>query len=152
MISSPKAMIIIFWSPLGFPVIQALLPKVIFTSEFFVDRILPYIDAAKPAGDPARRLVMHIYNISPHRARLTARNLEENQVRANPHPAFSPGLAPSDFSLFGALKRQLRRRFFESPDEFVEAMREIASASCRGFRIAHTHRVHAPDICHHEGP
>jgi hypothetical protein len=45
MISSPKAIIIIFWSPVGFPVIQALPPKVTFTSELFVDDILPHIVA-----------------------------------------------------------------------------------------------------------
>jgi hypothetical protein len=55
-ISSPQAMIMIFWSPLGFPVIQVLPPKATFTSEFFVDAILPHIVAAKPAGDPGGRL------------------------------------------------------------------------------------------------
>jgi hypothetical protein len=52
MIGSPKAMIIIFWSPLGFPVIQAAPPKVAFRSEFFVDTILPHVVITKPAGDP----------------------------------------------------------------------------------------------------
>jgi hypothetical protein len=67
-------------------------------------------------------------NISPHRSRLTARNPKENRITASPHPAFSPDLAPSDFFLFGALKDQLSGRIFESPDELVEAIREIASA------------------------
>jgi hypothetical protein len=67
-------------------------------------------------------------NASPHRARLTARNLEENRMAANPHQEFSPDLAPSDFFLFGALKGQLNGRIFESPDELVDAIREIASA------------------------
>jgi hypothetical protein len=52
MISSPKAMIIIFWSPLGVLVIQALPPKVTFTPELFVDAILSHIVATKPASDP----------------------------------------------------------------------------------------------------
>jgi hypothetical protein len=78
MISSPKAMIVIFWSPFGFPVIQALPPEARVTSELFVDAILHHIVSAKPAGDPGRRLVLHMDNASPHRARLTAQNLEEN--------------------------------------------------------------------------
>jgi hypothetical protein len=131
MISSLKAMIIIFWSSLWFSMIQALSPKVIFTSEFFVDVILPHIVAAKPAGDPGRRLVLYMDNAAPHRARLTARNLEENRITASPHPAFSSGLAPSVFFLFGALKGQLNGRIVESPDEFVEAIGEIASALLR---------------------
>jgi transposase len=67
-------------------------------------------------------------NASPHRARLTAQNLEENHIPTNFHPAFSPDLAPSNFFLFGALKGQLGGRIFESPDELVEAICEIASA------------------------
>jgi hypothetical protein len=45
MISCPKAVIIIFWLPLGFLVIQALPPKVTFTSELFIADILPQIVA-----------------------------------------------------------------------------------------------------------
>jgi hypothetical protein len=67
-------------------------------------------------------------NVFPHRVRLTARNLEENRITASPHPAFSPGLAPSNFFLFGTLKGQFSGRIFEWPDELVEAIREIASA------------------------
>jgi hypothetical protein len=128
MISSPKMIIIIFWSSLDFHAIQALPPKVIFTSEFFVDAILPYIVAAKLAGDPGRRLALHMDSAAPHCARLIARNLEENRTTANPHRAFSPDLAPSDFFLFGALNDQLSGRIFESPEELVQAIREIASA------------------------
>jgi hypothetical protein len=65
---------------------------------------------------------------SPHRARLSAQNLEENRITASPHSAFSPDLVPSDFLLFGALKSQLSGRIFESPDELVWAIGEIASA------------------------
>jgi hypothetical protein len=72
MIGSPKAMVTIFWSPLGFRVIQALPPRVTFTPEFFFDAILPHIVAAKPLGDPGRRLVLHLDNASRHGARLTA--------------------------------------------------------------------------------
>jgi hypothetical protein len=128
MINPQKAMIIIFWSLLGFPVIQALPPKVAFTSKFFIDGILPHIVAAKPAGDPDGRLVLYRDNASPHRGRLTARNLEENRITASPRPAFSPDLVPSDFFRFGALKGQLSGRIFKSLDELVEATREVASA------------------------
>jgi hypothetical protein len=109
-------------------VIQALLPKVTLRSEFFADVILPHIVAAKPAGDPDRRLVLHMDNASPHRARLTARNLEENRITTSPHQAFSPDLAPFGFLLFGAPKGRFIGRIVESPDELAEAIRELASA------------------------
>jgi hypothetical protein len=128
MINSLKAMIVFFWSPIGFPMIQAPLPKVTFTSEFFVDAILLHTVAAKPADYPGRRLVLPMDNASPHCARLIARNVKENRITTSPLPAFSPDLAPSDFFLFGAMKGQLSGRIFESPDKLVEAIREIASA------------------------
>jgi hypothetical protein len=127
MINFPKAIIIILWSPLGFPVIQDLPPKVTFTSEFFVDAILSHIVAAKPADDPGRRLSLHMDNASPHHARLTARNLDENRITASPRPAFSPHFAPSDLFVFGALTGKLSGGIFESPDELAEAVREFAN-------------------------
>jgi hypothetical protein len=114
--------------PLGFPVIKALPPKLTFTSKFIVDAIVLHIVATKPAGDPGRRLVLQMDNASPHRARLAARNQEENRITASPYPVFALELAPSDFFLFGALKGQHSGRVFESPDELIEAIREIASA------------------------
>jgi hypothetical protein len=104
---------------------------VTFTSEFFVDAIFPHILAAKPASDPDRWLVLHIDNASPHGARLTAGNLEENRIATSSHPAFSPDCTPSAFFLFSALKGQPNGRIFESPDEAVEARREIASTILR---------------------
>jgi hypothetical protein len=96
MISSSKPMIIIFWLPLGFPVVQALPSRVTFTSEFFVDAVLLHIATTKPAGGPGRQLVLHMDSTSAHRARLTAGDLEENRITASHHPAFSPYLAPSE--------------------------------------------------------
>jgi transposase len=66
-------------------------------------------------------------NASPHRTRLPARNLAENRITAIPRPTFSPDLAPSAFFLSAALNGQLSDRIFESPDEFVKAILEIAS-------------------------
>jgi hypothetical protein len=50
----PKAIIIVFWLPLDFPVIQIWPPKMTFTTKFFVNNTLPDIVAAKPACDPYR--------------------------------------------------------------------------------------------------
>jgi hypothetical protein len=75
MIGSWKVMTI-FWSLLSFPEMQDPPLKVTFTSEFFLDAIFPHIAAAKPAGDPGRRLILHMDNTSPHRARLIPHNLD----------------------------------------------------------------------------
>jgi hypothetical protein len=109
-------------------VIQALPPKVIFTSEFFVDVILPRIVAVKPSGDSGRRLVLQLNNAPPHYARLAARNLQGNGITPSSQSAFSSDIAPSDFFLFSSLNGQLSDHIFESLDESVEAVCEIVSA------------------------
>jgi hypothetical protein len=47
-ISAPKVMIIIFWSPLGFPVIDALPAGEKFTARYFCDNIIPQIARERP--------------------------------------------------------------------------------------------------------
>jgi hypothetical protein len=42
-ISTPKVLITIFWSPLGFPVIDALPAREKFTALYFCDNIVPQI-------------------------------------------------------------------------------------------------------------
>jgi hypothetical protein len=104
---------------------------VTLTSKFFADAIFPHIVVAKPVDDSGRRLVLYMDNASRHRARLTARNLEENRIAASPRRAFSSDLPRSVFFLFGALKGQFSGGIFESLDELVEAIHEIASATRR---------------------
>ena len=41
-----------------------------------------------------------------------------------PHPAYLPDLAPSDFSLFANLKRDIRGCHFRSDEEVVTAVEE----------------------------
>jgi hypothetical protein len=42
-ISTPKVMITIFWSPLGFPVIDALPAGENFTTQYLCDNIVPQV-------------------------------------------------------------------------------------------------------------
>jgi hypothetical protein len=104
MASSPRAMIVIFWLTLVFPVIRVLRPKVTFTVEFFIDTMILGLPAARSACDPTRWLVLHMDNTSPPRSRSAAYKLEKNLIAASCRPAFSLDLAPYDFYLFGALK------------------------------------------------
>jgi hypothetical protein len=101
---------------------------VTFASEFFGDAILHDIVAVKPAGDPGRPLVLHMDNASPHRVRLTTRNLERKSNYSESSSNTLTGPCALRFFLFGAMKGQLSGHIFESLDELVEARHEIASA------------------------
>jgi hypothetical protein len=48
-------------------------------------------------------------------------------MKQAPHPPYSPDLAPSDFFLFGYLKRKLMGYHTESPSELLIQIRVILS-------------------------
>jgi transposase len=51
-----------------------------------------------------RKLMLHLDNATPHRARATRECLKQFRIRPIRHPLYSSDLAPSDFYLFGELK------------------------------------------------
>jgi hypothetical protein len=71
MIRSPKRMVTIFWSPLGFRVIRVLPKGVHFDAKYFQDNILSEIDRTRPTGseeDDRRNLILHFDNATLYTA------------------------------------------------------------------------------------
>ncbi|GFO04123.1 histone-lysine N-methyltransferase SETMAR [Plakobranchus ocellatus] len=62
-------------------------------------------------------------NANPHSANLTQQWLQRYGWEILPHPAHSPDLAPSDFHLFGPLKRHLGGMAFETEDDLISELR-----------------------------
>ncbi|GFN80522.1 transposase [Plakobranchus ocellatus] len=56
-------------------------------------------------------------------ANLTQQWLQRYGWEILPHPAHSPELAPSDFHLFGPLKRHLGSMAFETEDDLISELR-----------------------------
>jgi hypothetical protein len=54
--------------------------------------------------------------------------MEENGLRTAPHPPYSPDLAPSDFFLFGYVKRALQGSEFQTVEELLAPLVEILNA------------------------
>ncbi|GFO08680.1 histone-lysine N-methyltransferase SETMAR [Plakobranchus ocellatus] len=63
----------------------------------------------------------HDWNSQP--ANLTLQWLQRYGWEILPHPAHSPDLAPSDFHLFGLLKRHLGRMAFKTEDDLISELR-----------------------------
>jgi transposase len=124
-ISTPKVLITIFWTALGFPVVGALPNAEEFTAQYFCDNIVPQIveqrssDARQKTG---RKLVVHMDNATPHRAKLTKSCFKTLRLREADHPSYSPDLAPSEFYLFGKLKGQMAGSEFESTEDLLATM------------------------------
>jgi hypothetical protein len=107
-ISTPKVLITIFWSPLGFPVIDALLAEEKFIAGYFCDNIVPQIAEQRSSDmrhNKGGKFVVHLDNATPHRPKLTKSCFKTLAICEADDPRYSPDLAHSDFYLFGKLKR-----------------------------------------------
>jgi hypothetical protein len=98
------------WNPLGFPLIVALSKRRTFNAEYSPGNILAALTQLQPEDD-GRKLVVHGDNATAQKCRIFC---EENGVRLAPHLPYSPDLAPSDFFLFGYVKKCLEGMVFPS--------------------------------------
>jgi histone-lysine N-methyltransferase SETMAR len=76
-----------------------------------------------------RKLLVHADNARPHTAKLSTQYFNENQTKPAPHPLYSPDLAPSDFYLFGNVKRCLAGLSFEDADQLLAAVEDVLEGS-----------------------
>ena len=73
----------------------------------------------KPRGCP---LWLLQDNAPVHKSAIFTAAIEHAGFSTVHHPPYSPDLAPSDFWLFKHLKKAVRGKFFNSPDEVREAV------------------------------
>lgn len=117
-IGSKKAMISVIWSRSGIKSISMLPADQTFTKEFFSEVVLNNL-----RRDTATKgKFFHCDNAPSHRV---PEKFEELGLKRLPHPPYSPDIAPSDFFLFGYLKKQLEGYLFESHEELFEKVCEI---------------------------
>jgi len=55
---------------------------------------------------------------------LWAKGLKANDIHSLPHPPYSPDLAPSDYDLFGPMKKMLDGQKFASDIEVQSVVRQ----------------------------
>jgi hypothetical protein len=133
-ISTPKVLIAFFSPRLGFPVNDALPAGEKFRARYFCDNIVPQIAKQRSLDtrqDRGRKFVVHMDDGTPERAKLTKSCCTTLRLREADHSAYSPDIAPSDFSLFGKLKRQMAGSEFESPEDLLATMRRLTNAISR---------------------
>ncbi|GFO41893.1 histone-lysine N-methyltransferase SETMAR [Plakobranchus ocellatus] len=87
-----------------------------------LDRFKEAIRRKRP-GLLRRGVVLQQDNATPHSANLTQQWLQRYGWEILNHPAHSPDLAPSDFHLFGPLKRHLGGMAFETEDDLMSELR-----------------------------
>jgi hypothetical protein len=72
-----------------------------------------------------RKLLVHADNARPHTAKLSTQYFNENRMKSVPHPPYSHDLAPSDFYLFGYIKRRLAGLLLEDVDQLLAAVEGV---------------------------
>jgi hypothetical protein len=89
-------------------------------SALYCEVLLKLQDATstKCPGQLARRVLLHNDNARPHTAQATQERIQELQWELPEHLPHSPDLVPSDFHLFGLLKKKhLGGKRFTSDEE-----------------------------------
>jgi len=79
-------------------------------------------------------------NPRPHTARSTVAAIQDLSFECLPHPPYSPDLAPSDFHVFGPLKRAIGSKSFRSAKK---CSRRWQSAYTLSQKIFFSTRIHA---------
>jgi len=126
-IGSKKAMLTVFWSATGFHLIDVLPAGMQFNSAFACDT-LRRLDAKLRENGHSRGLrgmMFHWDNARPHTSAMTCAELEMLGAIVLDHPPYSPDLAPSDFFLFGHIKRLLEGCHFENTGELLSRVISI---------------------------
>lgn len=128
-IDSKKTMITVLWSIKGFLVVDALPDGGRFNSSYaagLLRRLSSVVRDSRPVSGLSG-LFLHWDNARPHVSALTQGVAEELGLTMLSHPPYSPDLAPSDFFLFGNLKRVLKGSTFRSSEELLVVVKEKLS-------------------------
>ncbi|GFO42756.1 histidine ammonia-lyase [Plakobranchus ocellatus] len=123
--SAAKVMATVFWDAKGVILLDILPQGQCINAARYcstLDRLKEAIRRKRP-GLLRRGVVLQHDNATPHSANLTQQWLQRYGWEILPHPAHSPDLAPSDFHLFGLLKRHLGGMAFETEDDLISELR-----------------------------
>jgi transposase len=75
-----------------------------------------------------RKFVLHMDNSPVHKSRAVTERVASLRLVLTLYPPYSPDFAPSDFFLFGYLKKKMIRINFESPRELIDWIQSICEA------------------------
>jgi hypothetical protein len=79
---------------------------------------------SKRRGRLTTVVILQHDNARPHTARATVATITDLHFDNLPHPPYSPGLAPSDYHMFGPLKEAMGGKKFRSDEEVHQAVHE----------------------------
>lgn len=91
-------------------------------SQTFIDDALTRIlnsHQYQEAKNQKQSFILHMDNSKVHRSKKVNSFLAATGLKIAAHPPYSPDMAPSDFNLFGKLKRKIAGMEFASEEELL---------------------------------
>jgi hypothetical protein len=120
-------MLTIFWNPRGFHLIKGLENGCKFNAGHYIAEISEMLfqwRSIEAVGNEWKLLV-HGDNACTHTVKLSTQYFNENRMKSAPHSPCSPDIAPSDFYLFGYVKRCLAGLSFEDAGKLLAAVEGV---------------------------
>ena len=131
-------MAIVFWDAKGVVMLD-FLPKRSTITVVYYANLLDQLRTAireKCRGKLSKGVLMQQYNARVHTCKVAMDAVERNGYELIPHPVHSPDHAPSDFSFFPNLKKDIRGCHFRSDEEVVTAVEEWVNGKDPDFFIS----------------
>ena len=122
--TTKKIMMSVFWDCKGVIHIDYLEKGTTITGAYYA-KLLEKVRQSikeKRRGLLARGPLLQQDNAPSHNSHIAVASAKKCGFEILPHPPYSPDLAPSDYHLFGNLKKTLRGRHFTSDDELICAV------------------------------
>jgi [histone H3]-lysine36 N-dimethyltransferase SETMAR len=127
--SVSKKMVASFVGKSGHIATIALEDRRTVNADWYTTACLPEVINELRKTNKNRRILLHHDNASSHTARRTTEFLEAHNVEILDHPPYSPDLSPNDFFTFPRIKKQLRGKRFQTPEQAVEAYKIAISST-----------------------
>ena len=88
---------------------------------------------SKRCGRLSTGVLLQDDNARSHTARSTVATIQDLSFECLPHPPYSPDLAPSDFRVFGSLKKTMGCKSFRSDEKVQQAVHECLHSQPKEF-------------------
>jgi [histone H3]-lysine36 N-dimethyltransferase SETMAR len=133
--SAGKVMAIVFWDCAGVLLIDFVPKGSTVTSTTYcgtLTRLRAAIRRKRPTVAMESVILLHD-NARPHSAHLTMNKIASFGWELLDHPPYSPDLAPSDFHLFGPLKKHLAGSHFSTDEQVMKEVRHWLNEQDKTF-------------------
>jgi histone-lysine N-methyltransferase SETMAR len=136
--SAGKQMATVFWDKEGILLIEWLPRGATINSEYYIQVLKKLRDAIKTQrrGKLSRGILLQHDNARPHTSQATMAAISDLGFEVLPHPPYSPDLAPSDYWLFGEMKKPLRGHQYSSLQALASAVSQWVRGSPADFYAA----------------